>query len=160
MALPERSRRVQIGWVSRRALALLLVLAASSVLAGRSTQMLAVSATVSPTAVVGFEMSAAPLVITSADLDRGYVEIVMKSRMRVATGRSRSMRPAVVMDIEPRADVFRSVSMSSAAQGIAANVDRENGSAGQVSEFRYRFEFSKTAQAGPYANAISVTVEL
>ena len=149
--------------VPRRGLAVLLVLAASSVLAGRTTQMLSVSATVSPSAVVGFEMSAQPLEITSKDLERGYVEVVMKSRMHLSTGRRNAGRPSIIMDMEPRADVFRSVSMASSAPSANGNGHSSAQQllpSGEVSEFRYRFEFSKAAHEGLYANAISVTVEL
>ena len=86
--------------------------------AGHATQTLAVSTQVSPSAVVGFEISAQPLEITAADLDRGYVDVVMKSRVRVAGA---DARPNVVMGIEPRADLFKSMAVASSGNGQSAN---------------------------------------
>src|SRR4051794_13939068 len=82
-------------------------------------QTLAVSARVSPSAIIALDVAAQPLVITSADMDRGYVDVVMKSRMRVMGGTE--ARPAVVMAMEPRPDLFKSAAMDSTADGHASN---------------------------------------
>jgi hypothetical protein len=167
-------------------------LAASlSAAAGHATQTLAVSTHVSPSALVGFEVTAQPLEITAADLERGYVEVVMKSRVRVAGAEA---RPNVVMGIEPRPDLFKSMSVATAApsgNGHSGNGNGHSGnghshggngngngndaahatparidapaapaSAGHLAEFRYRFEFSKSAREGSYGTAISVAIDL
>jgi hypothetical protein len=178
--------------------------------AGHATQTLAVSTRVSPSALIGFEITSQPLEITTADLDRGYVEVVMKSRVRVAGS---DAKPHIVMGIEPRPDLFRAMSVASAASpggdgnghanGQSSNGHSGNGnghsgngnghagngngsangnghsavlpavarvdtpsatvsesSAGQLAEFRYRFEFSRTAREGGYETAISVAIDL
>ena len=136
-------------------------------IAGHATQTLAVSTQVTPSAAVGFEISAVPLVVTSADLDRGYVDVVMKSRMRVATAKNEA-RPAIVMGIEPRPDLFRAMSVASpggdgngnghSSIGVPAAVP--TGTGGETAEFRYRFEFKKAAREGRYETAITVAVDL
>jgi hypothetical protein len=173
---------------SSRILVIAAAALAASADAGQVVRTLAVSATVSPSAHVELEIVAQPLEITPADLERGYVDVVMKSRMRVPS--VAKARPAVVMAVEPRADLFRSVTVASNADGdghsengrsgtgeahsgnarssdghsapspgssvIEANDDAQ----GQVAEFRYRFQFQRTAREGQYGAAISVTVEL
>jgi hypothetical protein len=140
--------------------------------AGHAMQTLGVSARVSPSALIGFEVSAQPLEITAADLQRGYVEVVMKSRMHVAAPNGGDSRPAVVMAIEPRTDLFRGMTLSHSGNGhgngnghstaaVAAPEEKPHQAfGGQLTEFRYRFEFSKTAREGSYATAISVSIDL
>ena len=148
---------------------------APAAMAHQVTQTLAVSANVVPSASVGFEIAAQPLQITARDLDRGYVDVVMKSRVQVATGgRSAELKPAVVLAIEPRADLFKSFSVASDGDGHSARAARGNGhsqlreapvavadaSSGATAEFRYRFEFSRGAREGQFETTISVAVDL
>jgi hypothetical protein len=147
--------------------------------AGHVSETLAVSARVSPSASVGFEISAQALEITAADLDRGYVDVVMKSRMHVTTAKGRQAQPAVVMGIEPRTDLFKGMTVDSGGNGHSGNGHSTNGNghsaleagmpatagvaeveAGQVREFRYRFEFAKSTREGHYGTAISVAIDL
>jgi hypothetical protein len=98
--------------------------------AGHATQTLAVSTHVSPSALVGFEVTAQPLEITAADLERGYVEVVMKSRVRISGAEA---RPNVVMGIEPRPDLFKTMSVATAAtsgNGHSGNGHSGNGHSG------------------------------
>lgn len=122
--------------------------------ARQSIQTLAVSAQVSPSATVGLELVAQPLQIKSADLDRGYVDVVMKSRMRIRNAQRAELHPAVAMSLDrPGAD----------GDGNG-NADRtrivQSSSEGEFAEFRYRFEFSKLAQQGAAGATISVSVDL
>jgi len=144
-------------------------------------QTLTVSAQVSPSAVLGFEISAEPLQITSQDLDRGYVDVVMKSRMQVTTARGHDARPPIVLSVEPRSDLFKAMGVATdganangngtAASGnghskpqnaeiVAASTAPSPTQAGETREFRYRFEFSKSAREGHYETAISVSIDL
>jgi hypothetical protein len=155
-------------WAAVVAIASFACWASLPAFAGHTSQTLAVSARVSPSASVGFEISAQPLEITSSDLDRGYVDVVMKSRMHVKTSRGGEPRPSIVMDVEPRNDLFKAMNVATTGNGNghstmdapALPTDGAQASAGQVREFRYRFEFSKSAREGQYATAISVAIDL
>jgi hypothetical protein len=153
---------------------------ATAASAAQTTQTLAVSTKVVPGAAVGFEITAQPLQITASDLGRGYVDVVMKSRMRLATGaRSGELKPAVILGIEPRADLFRSFTVASLGEAHPGNGHGNGNGNGNghtqvaavpvrladaptaaTAEFRYRFEFSRSARQGAFETTISVAVDL
>lgn len=136
--------------------------AASFSQARQSIQTMAVSAQVSPSATLGLELVAQPLQIKSADLDRGYVDVVMKSRMRVRNARNADLHPAVAMTLgRPGSGGDGHGKADGNGNGHA---DRtrvvETSSQGEYAEFRYRFEFSRLAQQGAPGGTISVSIDL
>ena len=139
---------------TRRAGALVgaALLVASPSHAARTT-LLSVTADVSPSAVFGAEFTAAPIVITKADVERGYIDVVMKSRMqlRMPAGVIRAV-PPVTVDVGAREDLFKSVN-------VAARPRTPEGAV-QTAEFHYRFELSDRARVGAYATSVSLAIDL
>jgi hypothetical protein len=119
-------------------------------------QTLAVSAQVSPSATIGLEVVAQPLEIKQSDLERGYVDVVMKSRMRGAkSARTSDARPAVAMAMETPAG------KTTSARAANATITKvvEDTTQGEYAEFRYRVEFSRAVREGG-PGTISVAVDL
>lgn len=130
------------------------------------TSTLSVTADVSPSAVFGVEFASQPIVITDADMQRGYVDVVMKSRMQLRMPVS-AMRavPPVMVDVAAREDLFKSVNLAAQSPTPKGPVSTSPSSmaetgAVQTSEFRYRFELSDRARVGAYATSVSLAIDL
>ena len=145
---------------------------AAAAFAHQTSGTLAVVARVSPSAAVAFEISAQPVDITGTDVDRGYVDVVMKSRTQVTTGRGDEIRPPMVMGVLPLEQLRESLAIprtgeahgggngasKTAAVDFRLSAGTVDASGGRVSEFRYRFELRKGAEGKP--TAISVAIDL
>ena len=136
---------------------------------GRVIQTVSVSATVPRSALVGFEVVSQPVTITQRDVDRGYIEVVMKSRLRIRGAAGIDATPGMVLAMEPRMDLFKSVRLAGGngdGQGNghsvsrAAVIESNHPIEGRVAEFRYRFELAQAARPGEFGTAISVSVDL
>ena len=131
------------------------------------TTTLSVTADVSPSAVFGVEFAAQPIVITNADVERGYVDVVMKSRMqlRMPAARNRAV-PAVTVDVTAREDLFKSVNLAAQPRpgnghgAVAGKAAAAEAGAVQTAEFLYRFELSDRARVGAYATSVSLAIDL
>ena len=147
-------------------LATVALLGAFPAVPGSVVQTLAVTAIVEPSAAVSFEVVAQPQVITRHDLERGYVDVIAKSRLRVRGANGSDTPPQMVLAMEPRHDLFKSVTVAAmdagADRGVASHhaVDSTNGIEGRVAEFRYRFQLANAAKPGGFGTAISVSVDL
>ena len=134
-----------------------ITVAATVTQARQAFQTMAVSTRVSPSATFGLELAAQSLKIDAADLERGYVDVVMKSRLGLPNARGASVRPAIAMALEapPANGNGHGHSKTAATARIV-----ENASQGETGELRYRFEFSREASEGRAGAIISVSVDL
>lgn len=140
--------------------------------ARQSVGTLAVSASVVPSALVSFEIAAQPLTITAEDLKRGYVDVVMRSRMQMRSVRGADAYPSLVLGMEPRSDLIRAVGVAppvakggnghGGAHGAAPALVEEIAEAtgARVAEFRYRFELAQGARPGDFGTSVNVSVDL
>ena len=149
-----------------------IMMCGATAFAHQMTGSLAVTASVSPSAAVAFEISAQPADITEADVHRGYLDVIMKSRTQVTTSRGDEIRPTLVMGVLPLEQLRESLAAprtgnghrgeNAGVQAAAVNLRTGGGtldaSGGRVSEFRYRFELTRGAEGKP--TAISVAIDL
>ena len=153
-------------------LALSGLLVAGPAVPRQARQALPITATVTPSALIGFEIVAQPFTITPSDVKRGYVDVVMKSHVLVPTRPGASVAPQIVMAWEPHEDLFKSAALvpgngNGNANGhgnghspAASTVVTPGERSGRTAEFHYRFALSDAAHLGAYGGAISVSVDL
>lgn len=147
-------------------LALSGLLVAGPAVSRQVRQALPITASVTPSALIGFEIVAQPFTITPSDVKRGYVDVVMKSHMLVPTRPGASVAPQIVMAWEPQADLFKAAALvprngnGNGPSPTSSTVVAPGERSGRVAEFHYRFALSDAAHLGAYGGAISVSVDL
>jgi hypothetical protein len=133
--------------------------------AGGSRSVIAVGATVSPSAAFEVELKAPPLVISSTDLSRGYVEITVRSRLGITTTRGAIPHsPQYLVEFVPRSDIFTSVTVRAPSGSDLERASRAFVSGAvheaDTTEFIYRFDLAQGLQPGNYSWPMSVRAEL
>jgi len=130
--------------------------------AGDAIGIVAVSAVVQPSALVKFELQPTGLVVSQADIARGYIEIPAGSFLRVNAGR---IVPALVLDFSPGEGVVRSLGVHTdfaspaITKGLAEQTEMSHAvpsekallpgsSAGNAASIAYRFMLSGKARPG------------
>jgi hypothetical protein len=78
-----------------------------------ATAAVSVGATVSPSVVLKFEGSSAPISISNQDIARGYIDLPGTYRLTVDAGKSVQQIANVVLDFEPEPNVFKSIEVAS-----------------------------------------------
>ena len=137
--------------------------AAPWVAAEQRSGSMQVNASVSPAASFSFEYESPPMVITQADIEKGFVEVVFKSKLTMRGPQTRpDARPTFMVDVAARPDLFSSLGISSAKaeQKVSTEDTSDPLARTQVSEFRYRFELAKNVRPGRYEAPLSFTIEL
>lgn len=150
------------------ALAVALVPCGTAGGSGLRNATLGIGAYVSPSAVFEVEFKAAPLVISRADIQRGYVEVSVQSRLGMRTSKQfMPYNPGYLVDVSPRNDLFKSVLVTGPGaqqefQGYAGNLsDAVAGDdSDRSSQYTYRFELAENVKPGPYSWPMAITVEL
>jgi hypothetical protein len=133
--------------------------------AGDSGSVVAVGATVSPSAAFEVELKAPPLEISSRDLSRGYVEITVRSRFGITTTRGAIPHSLqYLVEFVPRSDIFTSVTVRAPSGPDLERASRAfvPGAAHEAdaTEFIYRFQLAQGLRPGNYSWPMSVTAEL
>lgn len=133
---------------------------ADEVVAGSGRAELGVSVVVPPVAVMRVERQASQLVLTEADVARGYVDVPMASRLAV-----RTTSPAgYVLDFFTRLPLFTSVSVTSPAGRIAFGSDggtlvaRAGPVRGVTTILNYRFRLGRNTKAGAYPWPLAISI--
>jgi len=133
---------------------------ADDVVAGSGRAELGVSVVVAPVAVMRVEHQASQLVLTEADVARGYVDVPMASRLAV-----RTTSPAgYVLDFFTRLPLFTSVSVTSSAGRIAFGSDggtlvaRGRPVRGVTTILNYRFRLGRNTKAGAYPWPLAISI--
>ena len=140
-------------------LALLTASGSGTVLAGSTSATLSVSVTVPARTVLNVESRPPSLVLTEADLARGYVEVPAASRIRV-----RSNDPnGYLLAFDVTAGPFTAIEVK--GLGPAARISANGGWLAQpfagtepvTSELTYRFLLAPNVQPGTYAWPVSLS---
>ena len=120
--------------------------------AGQGSAIVSVSATVVAHARLLSSYQAEQLVITEADVARGYVESAAASRFAVVT----NSRAGYLMEFHPMGHLFESVRIEGLGNPVLLSVDggivvqRGRPSAGSMHELNFRFDLGRDAQPGRY----------
>lgn len=120
--------------------------------AGQSSALMPVSATVVAHAKLLNSYQAEQLVITEADVARGYVEAAAASRFAVVT----NSRAGYLMEFHPLSHVFESVRIEGLGNPVLMGADggivvqRALPAAGLLHELNFRFDLGLDAQPGHY----------
>lgn len=153
-------RRAGLGHRRAVSLALLAVAIGEPARAGNASASVAVSARVLPRTVGSVESSETRLLITAADLQRGYLDVSLATRLRVTSNEPNGY--LLVFDFSP--DVIRSIIVR--GLGTDAKVSASGGWIPQpytgpetkAFDLSYRLLLAGNASAGSYSWPVSVSV--
>lgn len=128
--------------------------------AGTSRAQLGVTTVVPPVAVLRVEHQAPELMITAADVARGYVDVPAASRLAIRT----SSRAGYMLDFHSRVPLFRTVAVrSKSGQGTIGPeggtlVARGDFGRAFVDDLSFRFHLDDDVGAGTYPWPLAVAV--
>jgi hypothetical protein len=133
-------------------LSALALFAASPLLTQAASKSIAVSAVVTANAVMQVEYQAQQLVVTAADVARGYCDAPAASRIRVSS----NSRLGYLISVFTRVPIFKSVRVE--MPDASAQIGGDGGSIAQhgrhgkelVTEMTYRFMLADGVVAGTY----------
>lgn len=141
-------------------LTLAAVVSAETVLAGSTSGAMSVSVTVQARALLNVESQPSSLVVTGADLARGWIEAPAASRIRV-----RSNDPnGYLLNFDVAGEPFTGIEVR--GLGPAAQISPNGGWVTQpfagtqpvTTELTYRFVLASNVQPGTYAWPVSLSV--
>jgi hypothetical protein len=141
-------------------LAALALAGASPLVAQAASKTLAVSATVIANTVMQVEYQAQQLVVTPADVARGYCDAPAASRVRVSS----NSRAGYLISILSRLPIFKSVQVD--MPDASAQIGQDGGSISQlgrhgkelISQMTYRFVLAEGVTAGTYPWPLALDV--
>ena len=140
-------------------LAALALLAAHPFVTEAASRSIAVSAFVTANAVVQVEYQAQQLVVTEADVARGYCDAPAASRLRVSS----NSRAGYLISIFNRLPIFKSVRVD--MPDASAQISRDGGSIAQrrhgkemLTQMTYRFMLADGVGPGTYPWPLALDV--